>query len=91
LIPLECGGYVADTPGLRELGLWGIDAVELPACFPEFTHLIGTCRFARSCSHTHEPGCAITDAVEAGAIDRERYGSYVTLREEAVAVGAPRY
>lgn len=89
LIPLACGGYVADTPGLRELGLWGIDAEELPDCFPEFTNLIGTCRFARSCSHTHEPGCAIQDAVESGRIDRERFGSYLTLREEAV--GAPKY
>lgn len=89
LIPLECGGYIADTPGLRELGLWGIDAEELPDCFPEFAELIGTCRFARSCSHTHEPGCAIRDAVEAGAIDAGRFGSYLTLRDEALA--APKY
>lgn len=89
LIPLECGGYIADTPGLRELGLWGIEAEELPDCFPEFAELIGTCRFARSCSHTHEPGCAIRDAVEAGAIDAGRFGSYLTLRDEAL--GAPKY
>ncbi|HUF51166.1 MAG TPA: ribosome small subunit-dependent GTPase A [Longimicrobiales bacterium] len=89
LIPLECGGYVADTPGLRELGLWGIQPAELPDCFPEFTDLIGTCRFARSCSHTHEPGCAVRAAVDSGAIDRERFASYLTLREEAE--GAPQY
>jgi ribosome biogenesis GTPase len=89
LIPLQCGGYVADTPGLRELGLWRIDPDELPDCFPEFADLIGTCRFARSCSHTHEPGCAVRSAVEAGAVDAGRYASYVTLREEAEA--APRY
>jgi ribosome biogenesis GTPase len=89
MIPLECGGYVADTPGLRELGLWAIAPEELPDCFPEFTDLIGTCRFSRSCSHTHEPGCAIRSAVESGQIDAGRYDSYVTLRAEAV--GAPRY
>jgi ribosome biogenesis GTPase len=89
LIPLACGGYVADTPGLRELGLWGIAADELPDCFPEFTHLIGTCRFARSCSHTHEPGCAVRSAMDAGEIDSGRFASYLTLREEAE--GAPEY
>lgn len=89
LIPLTCGGYVADTPGLRELGLWGIAPDELPDCFPEFADLIGACRFARSCSHTHEPGCAIRDAVQSGSVDRERFASYLTLREEAAA--APRY
>lgn len=89
IIPLECGGYVADTPGLRELGLWGLAADEIPDCFPEFAELIGTCRFARSCSHTHEPGCAVRAAVEAGDIDRGRFESYLTLRQEAEA--APRY
>lgn len=89
LIPLECGGYVADTPGLRELGLWGIEPDEIPDCFPEFVGLIGTCRFARSCSHTHEPGCAVRAAVDAGDIDRGRFDSYLTLREEAEA--APKY
>lgn len=89
LIPLECGGHVADTPGLRELGLWGLEPEDLPDCFPEFADLIGHCRFARSCSHTHEPGCAIRDAVETGTVDRGRYDSYVTLRTEAEA--APKY
>jgi ribosome biogenesis GTPase / thiamine phosphate phosphatase len=89
LIPLACGGYVADTPGLRELGLWGIAPDELPDCFPEFADFIGDCRFARSCSHTHEPGCAVRSAVDAGDIDAGRFGSYLTLREEAE--GAPKY
>lgn len=80
LIPLECGGYVADTPGLRELGLWGIDPAELDACFPEMRPYLGACQF-RSCSHTHEPGCAVRDAVEAGAISTYRYESYAALIE----------
>ena len=89
LIPLECGGHVADTPGLRELGLWKLEPEELPDCFPEFAEAIGQCRFARSCSHTHEPGCAVRSAVDAGEIDAERFASYRTLREEAQ--GAPKY
>jgi ribosome biogenesis GTPase / thiamine phosphate phosphatase len=88
LIPLQCGGYVADTPGLRELGLWGIAVEELPGCFPEFGELPDACRFTRSCSHTHEPGCAVRAAVDAGRIDSERFDSYRTLREETLQ--APR-
>jgi ribosome biogenesis GTPase / thiamine phosphate phosphatase len=85
LIPLECSGHVADTPGLRELGLWGVAPEELPDCFPEFAEYIGLCRFSRSCSHTHEPDCAVLAAVESGAVDAGRYDSYRTLREEAEA------
>jgi len=83
LIPLDCGGYIADTPGLRELGLWRVDPAELEHYFPEFTDLLGTCRFKRSCTHIHEPDCAIRNAVDDGSIDRARYESYVTLYEEA--------
>lgn len=81
LLPLECGGYVADTPGLREVGLWGIPAEELDHYFPEFRAYLGECRFGFGCSHTHEPGCAVRAAVEAGEISEERYESYRLLRE----------
>jgi ribosome biogenesis GTPase len=84
LHPLPGGGFLADTPGLREVGLWGIDPSELPHCFPEFAPLLGACRFA-DCLHTVEPGCAIRDAVERGTIARGRYESYVKLREELAA------
>lgn len=84
LHPLPGGGFLADTPGLREVGLWGIDPAELPHCFPEFVPLLGSCRFA-DCLHTVEPGCAIRDAVEHGTIARGRYESYVKLREELAA------
>lgn len=77
LIPLV-GGYVADTPGLRELGLWGVDPTDLDACFPELRPHLGRCQF-RSCSHTHEPGCAVLAAVDAGEIDAARYESYTLL------------
>jgi ribosome biogenesis GTPase / thiamine phosphate phosphatase len=80
LIPLDCGGYVADTPGLREVGLWRVEPEELPACFPEFEPFLGGCRFA-SCTHVHEPGCALREAVECGELSQDRYLSYVALRE----------
>jgi ribosome biogenesis GTPase len=76
LIPLECGGYVADTPGLREVGLWEIDTDQLHFYFPEFAPLIGECRYSSSCTHIHEPGCAIRAAVDAGGIHFGRYDSY---------------
>jgi ribosome biogenesis GTPase / thiamine phosphate phosphatase len=79
LIPLEGGGYVADTPGLRELGLWGIDREELDGCFPEFEPYLGTCRYGNSCTHSHEPGCAVKAAAAAGEIPAERFESYLRL------------
>jgi ribosome biogenesis GTPase len=77
------GGYVADTPGLRELGLWQIPAEELPWCFPEFVPHLGSCAF-NDCSHLHEPRCAVRAAVDAGEIPPERYDSYrrLLLNEE---------
>jgi ribosome biogenesis GTPase / thiamine phosphate phosphatase len=81
LIPLNGGGYVADTPGLRELGLWDIDREDLDACFPEFHPYLGTCRYGNSCTHTHEPGCAVKQAVEAGELPPARYDSYRRLFE----------
>ena len=81
LHPLPGGGFVADTPGLREVGLWGIDAREIAQCFPEFRPLIHECRFA-DCTHTVEPECAIKEAIRGGTVGRGRYDSYVKLREE---------
>jgi ribosome biogenesis GTPase / thiamine phosphate phosphatase len=81
LHPLPGGGYLADTPGLREVGLWGIDPGDIAHCFPEFVPFLGNCRF-QDCIHTVEPGCAIREALEAGTVTRGRYESYVKLREE---------
>jgi ribosome biogenesis GTPase len=75
LHPLDGGGYVADTPGIRELGLWQIPPSELAWCFPEFRDHLGACAF-NDCSHLHEPRCGLRAAVEAGAVGADRYDSY---------------
>ena len=80
LHPLEGdrGGYVADTPGIRELGLWQIPPTELASCFPEFRPYLGKCAF-NDCTHLHEPRCAVRAAVGADAISEARYDSYRRL------------
>ncbi len=83
LLPLACGGRVADTPGFSDVGLWDVDPAELDLCFPEMVRLREDCRF-RACTHTHEPGCAVLAAVGAG-VDAGRYASYRALRDEAGA------
>jgi len=79
---LPGGGYLADTPGIRELGTWALPIEHLDQCFPELSAYRSQCAF-RSCSHTHEPRCAVLDAVNEGSVDPERYESYVRLRDEA--------
>jgi ribosome biogenesis GTPase len=79
LFPLEDGGYVADTPGLKALALWDIEPEELDGYFPEFRNLVSKCQFS-NCSHIHEPGCEVKAAVQDDRIDPERYESYVRLR-----------
>lgn len=79
--PLPDAGYVVDTPGLREVGMWGMPSEDLDRCFPEFREAIDRCRFG-DCTHRSEPECAVREGVAAGAISSERYDSYVKLREE---------
>ena len=81
------GGFVVDTPGLREIGLWGVPAAELDRCFPEIRAHVDQCRFA-DCAHGTEPECAVRDAVRAGTVSVERYESYRKLREE-IEEGTP--
>jgi ribosome biogenesis GTPase len=80
LLKLDDGGYVVDTPGIRELGLIAVHRHELVLYFPEIVALVGQCQF-NDCSHTHEPGCAIVQAVEAGDIAWTRYASYLAIYE----------
>jgi ribosome biogenesis GTPase len=78
-VPGTGGGYVADTPGIREIGLWQLPPEDLDWCFRELQPFLGQCYFA-GCTHVHEPDCAVRAAVEAGAVSFERYDSYVRLR-----------
>jgi ribosome biogenesis GTPase len=80
LLRLENGGYVVDTPGIRNFGLFGLEKHELPELFPEMRPFLGQCSFA-NCSHTHEPDCAIRAALERGEIHQQRYECYVSLLE----------
>lgn len=77
-IPLPYGGSVVDSPGLREFAIWELTADELPYYFEEFAPFAEECRF-NPCSHTHEPGCRVKAAVEAGELDPERYESYLNI------------
>lgn len=81
MVPLSGGGWLVDTPGFSEVGLWGLEARGLAECFPEMRARLGTCRF-QDCRHVSEPGCAIRAAVEEGAMHPDRYASYLLLLEE---------
>jgi len=78
LIRLGFGGYVVDTPGLRQFELWDVEPFELEQYFVEFRPYIPRCRFP-DCSHTHEADCAVKDAVHFGQIDEGRFESYLKL------------
>lgn len=84
LIRVERDTYIADTPGIRQLGFWGVDFSRLDVYFPEVRRFRDACYYA-DCTHLNEPGCAVLAAVEAGAIDLERYESYRALREASLA------
>ncbi len=77
---LACGGWVADSPGVREFSLWGVEERDLDHYFPEFQDHLGTCRYP-DCSHSHEPSCGLRDAVEADEVDDGRYQSYLRILE----------
>jgi ribosome biogenesis GTPase len=79
--PLPDVGYVVDTPGLREVGMWGMPSEHLDRCFPEFRSALDECRFG-DCTHLAEPDCAVRAGVESGEISQARYESYAKLREE---------
>lgn len=80
LVPLSEGGYVADTPGLKALDLWDITPEEVDGYFREISKVLEDCRFS-DCTHTHEPGCAVIEAVKNKQIHPERYRSYLRMRE----------
>ncbi len=75
--------YIADTPGIRQLGLYGVVPEDLDQYFPEFRPWLNACYY-RDCTHIDEPDCAIIEALDAGKINRERYESYRSLRQPVV-------
>ena len=87
MLPLEGGGYLVDTPGFSEVGMWGVDPRSLAECFPDFRPFLGDCRYA-DCRHRSEPGCRVREALEGGGIARDRHESYLALLEELES--APR-
>jgi ribosome biogenesis GTPase len=80
MLPFE-GGFVVDTPGFSEVGLWGVEPGDLAQCFPEFRAPGARCRFG-DCRHRNEPGCAVLEEVEAGTIPRDRHDSYLAIMAE---------
>jgi ribosome biogenesis GTPase len=78
LVPLASGGYVVDTPGVRQFELWDVIAEEVAGYFRDLRPYVSRCRFP-NCTHTHEGECAVKDAVADGRLDARRYESYCRL------------
>ncbi|MBH8569029.1 ribosome small subunit-dependent GTPase A [Microvirga sp. STS02] len=78
MLEVRPGTFIIDTPGIKELGLVDLPPAELAGYFPEFRALLGQCRY-HNCQHTHEPGCAVREAVDQGRIALPRYDSYLSM------------
>jgi len=78
MFKLPFGGYLIDTPGIRELGVFDIEKQELGRLFPEIRKLMDDCRF-NNCRHINEPGCAVLEALEEGKLEPSRYDSYLSI------------
>jgi ribosome biogenesis GTPase len=86
LLALPGGGFVVDTPGLREFGFWDLQVAGLASCFPDIARLAPRCEL-RDCGHDTEPGCAVRTAAEEGRLSSRRYTSYLKLRRELAEDG----
>ncbi|MBC7853289.1 MAG: ribosome small subunit-dependent GTPase A, partial [Pirellulaceae bacterium] len=78
LIPLAAGGYVVDTPGIRQFQLWDVIAEEVAGYYRDLRPYINLCRYP-DCTHTHETDCGVKNAVADGRLDVRRYESYCHL------------
>jgi len=78
LLPWDEGGGIIDTPGVRELEVFGVDAAQLAFLYPDFTPYLGQCAFS-VCTHLQEPGCAVLAALEAGNLHPDRWENYQKL------------
>jgi ribosome biogenesis GTPase / thiamine phosphate phosphatase len=81
MVPLSTGGFLVDTPGFSEVGLWGVVPREMASCFPEMRALIDRCKYP-DCKHLIEPGCAVLAAIKHGDVSPDRWESYRRLLEE---------
>jgi ribosome biogenesis GTPase len=88
MYPLGDDGFVVDTPGLRDVGLWGLEPMEVAAAFPEFAARAVECRFD-NCRHVEEPDCAVAQAVKRGQIAASRLESYRRMLEESDRASRP--
>ncbi|MFH1298031.1 MAG: ribosome small subunit-dependent GTPase A [Bacteroidota bacterium] len=75
---LEGGGFIIDTPGIKEFGLVHFEATEIHRCFPEMDRLLPQCQYS-NCTHVHEPGCAVKQALISGEVSEMRYNSYLSI------------
>ena len=82
ITPLSEGGYIIDTPGIKGFGLINIEKSELFHFFPELFKLSGKCQYY-NCTHIHEPGCAVKEALENGEISESRYYNYIMMSESS--------
>jgi len=78
MFPLSMGGFIIDTPGIKEFGLTQFTRTEIAERFPEMRKYMHQCRFS-NCTHIHEPGCAVVDAIEKGNIALSRYENYLSI------------
>ena len=78
MIELDNGGFIIDTPGIKEFGLIDFEQQEIPRCFPEMDRLLSQCRY-KNCTHTHEPGCAVKEALTTEEVSSMRYNSYLSI------------
>jgi len=82
MFPLQGGGALIDTPGVREFGIWGLESIDIALFFPEMAPYLGQCKFGLSCQHDEEPGCAVRQGVVDGKISPYRYKSYLRLKDD---------
>jgi len=75
---LSNGGFIIDTPGIKEFGLIDFDKSEIPRCFPEMDRLLPQCQYS-NCTHLNEPGCAVKEGLKTGKVSRMRYNSYLSI------------
>jgi ribosome biogenesis GTPase len=80
LFELNFGGYIIDTPGIKAFGMLEMESWEISHYFPEIFRISENCQY-NNCSHTHEPGCAVKEAVASGEIAETRFISYLGLLE----------